>query len=211
MTQLEAATDASAQGAKADQRRLFLLIEAAVLMGAIGVMLVGNGVWALTFEGVKSADLKRALNGHSLTSAGVLVLVVGLVLLVCVAGVLIGPKANRWVGLVARLAGIAVAAVAAFSGIWLVTYYPGWAITYTGRTRRLHIDFVRARAARCVAMGSAARSRCRRLRTEHQGSQCTKRRRRRRACVAHARRHLRPAPGAVLPQRGFWPAVRGAE
>jgi len=29
------------------------------------------------------------------------------------------------------LAGIAVAAVAAFSGIWLVRYYPGWAITYS--------------------------------------------------------------------------------
>jgi hypothetical protein len=100
-------------------------------MGAIGAMLVGNGVWALTFEGVMSTDLKRTLNGHTLTSAGVLVLVVGLVLLVCVVGVLIGPKVNRWVGLVARLAGIIVAAVAAFSGIWLVKYYPGWAITYT--------------------------------------------------------------------------------
>ena len=60
-----------------------------------------------------------------------LLLVVGLVLLACVAGVLIGPKVNRWVGLVARLVGIVVAAVAAFSGIWLVRYYPGWAITYT--------------------------------------------------------------------------------
>jgi len=29
------------------------------------------------------------------------------------------------------LAAIAVAAVAAFSGIWLVRYYPGWAITYS--------------------------------------------------------------------------------
>jgi hypothetical protein len=100
-------------------------------MGAAGVMLVGTGVWALTFTGVMSRELRRALHGHTLTSAGVLVLVIGVVLLVCVAGVLIGPRVNRWVGLVARLAGIVVSAVAAFSGIWLVAYYPGWAITYS--------------------------------------------------------------------------------
>jgi hypothetical protein len=99
-------------------------------MGVTGVMLVGTGVWALTFMGAMSRELRRALNGHTLTSAGVLVLVAGLVLLVCVVGVLIGPRVNRWVGLVARLAAIVVAAVAAFSGIWLVRYYPGWAITY---------------------------------------------------------------------------------
>jgi len=99
-------------------------------MGATGVMLVATGVWALSFKGVMSRELRRALNGHTLPSVGVLLLVVGLVLLVCVVGVLIGPSVNRWVGLVARLAGIAVAAVAAFSGIWLVRYYPGWAITY---------------------------------------------------------------------------------
>src|SRR5215471_10790196 len=98
-------------------------------MGATAVMLVGTGVWALTFNSVMSRELRVALHGHTLTSAGVLVLVAGLVLLVCAAGVLIGPRVNRWVGLVARLAGIVVAAVAAFSGIWLVAYYPGWAIT----------------------------------------------------------------------------------
>jgi Fusaric acid resistance protein-like len=131
MTQVEAAADASAEGAKTDRERLVQLIVAAVLMGATGVMLVATGVWALTFKGVMSRELRAALNGHTLASAGVLVLVLGLVLLVCVGGVLIGPRVNRWVGLAARLAGIAVAAVAAFSGIWLVRYYPGWAITYT--------------------------------------------------------------------------------
>jgi hypothetical protein len=131
MTQVEAAPDASAEGARADRGRLVQLIVAAVLMGATGVMLVAIGVWALSFKGVMSRELRRALNGHTLTSAGVLVLVAGLVLLVCVVGVLIGPKVNRWFGLVARLAAIVVAAVAAFSGIWLVRYYPGWAITYS--------------------------------------------------------------------------------
>lgn len=130
MSQVEAAAAAPAEGARADRGRLVELIVAAVLMGVMGVMLTGTGVWALTFEGSMSKELTRALNGHTLTSAGVLVLVFGLVLLVCVVGVLIGPRVNRWVGLVARLAGIVVAAVVAFSGIWLVRYYPGWAITY---------------------------------------------------------------------------------
>jgi hypothetical protein len=129
MTQVEA--DAPAAGTRVDRGRLIQLIVAAVLMGAAGVMLVATSVWALTFKGSMSWELRRALNGHTLTSAGVLVLVVGLVLLVCVVGVLIGPRVNRWVGLVARLAAIVVAAVAAFSGIWLVRYYPGWAITYS--------------------------------------------------------------------------------
>ena len=87
----------------------------------------------------------------------------------------------------------------------------GYHLRGTGRTRRVHIDFVRAGAARRMAMGSSARSRCECLRTENQGSQCTKRRRRRRGCVGHARRHLRPAPRAVLQQCDFWPAVCGAE
>jgi Fusaric acid resistance protein-like len=48
------------------------LIVAAVLMGATGVMLVATGVWALTFRGVMSRELRAALNGHTLTSTGVL-------------------------------------------------------------------------------------------------------------------------------------------
>jgi hypothetical protein len=131
MTQVAAAADASAEGARADRGRLIQSIVAAVLMGAAGVMLVAAGVWALTFKGVMSKELRGALHGHTLTSAGVLVLVAGVVMLVCVVGVLIGPRVNRWAGLVARLAGIVVAAVAAFSGVWLVVYYPGWAITYS--------------------------------------------------------------------------------
>jgi hypothetical protein len=131
MTQLKAATNAPTEDAGADQRRLVQLMVAAVLMAAVGGMLVGTGVWALTFHGVMSRQLKGALNGHTLTSVGVLLLVVGLVLLACVVGVLIGPKVNRWIGLIARLAGIVIAAVAAFSGIWLVRYYPGWAIAYS--------------------------------------------------------------------------------
>ena len=169
MTQTEAAANASTEGARADQRRLVQLILAAVLMGATGVMLAGTGIWALTFEGLMSRELIRTLNGHSLTSAGQLVLVVGLVLLVCVVGVLIGPKVNRWVGLVARFVGIVVTAVVAFSGIWLASPYPGWAITYTALgglvvftltsyERELHAEWpwapLRAQVAKVFAMNT---------------------------------------------------------
>lgn len=112
-------------------RRLGQLIFAAVLMGAAGITLISTAVWAFSFHGVYSRDLRKALNGHTLTSAGVLFLVGGIVLIVCAAGVLVGPRVNRWVRLVGRLVGIVVAAAGAISSIWLVAYYPGWAVTYT--------------------------------------------------------------------------------
>jgi Fusaric acid resistance protein-like len=112
-------------------RRLGQLIFAAVLMAAAGITLIITAIWAFSFHGLYSKDLRRALGGHSLTSVGVVSLVVGIVLIVCAAGVLVGPWVNRWVGLVSRLVGIVAAAAGAISGIWLVAYYPGWAVTYT--------------------------------------------------------------------------------
>ncbi|MGO8863051.1 MAG: hypothetical protein ACLQRH_20145 [Acidimicrobiales bacterium] len=113
------------------QRLLRLSIFAAVLMGATGITLIVVAVWALSFNGLMSRDLRRALNGNSLTTAGVVLLVVGIVLIMCAVGVLVGLKTNRWVGLLSRLVGIVVGAVGAISGIWLVAFYPGWAITST--------------------------------------------------------------------------------
>ena len=112
-------------------RLLGQLIFATVLMGAAGITLIIIAIWAFSFHGSYSRDLRRALNGHTLTSVGVLSLVVGIVLVACAAGVMAGPWVNRWVGLVSRLVGIVVAAACAISGIWLVAYYPGWAVTYT--------------------------------------------------------------------------------
>jgi hypothetical protein len=113
------------------QRRLAQLIVAAVVMGAAGVMLIATAIWAFTFEGSMSRDLRRALDGHSLTTAGVVLLVIGVLLILCTVGVLVGPRLNRGVALLSRMLGIVVGAVGAISGIWLVLYYPGWAITYT--------------------------------------------------------------------------------
>jgi hypothetical protein len=110
---------------------LVQLISAAALMGAAGIMLIATAIWAFTFEGVMSRELTRVLNGHSLTAAAWLFLVIGLVLVVCAVGALAGLKVNRWIGLLSRLVGILIGAIGAVSGLWLVVYYPGWAITYT--------------------------------------------------------------------------------
>jgi heme exporter protein D len=127
----EPKTITSTESAKTSPAQVARLIVAAVLIGASGVLLVVTGGWVLNFTGTFSADLKGALGGHTLTSAGVTLLVFGMVLLACVLGILLGPSISQWIGLIARLVAIVVATVVAFSGIWLVQYYPGWAITYT--------------------------------------------------------------------------------
>ena len=70
MTQVAAAADASAEGARADRGRLVQLIVAAVLMGAAGVMLVAAGVWALTFNGVMSKELRDLPHPGNLAAEG---------------------------------------------------------------------------------------------------------------------------------------------
>jgi hypothetical protein len=72
MTQMKAAASTPTEDEKAGQRHLAKLSVAGALMAAIGAMLAGTGVGALTFNGLISRQLKNALNGHTLTSAGVL-------------------------------------------------------------------------------------------------------------------------------------------
>jgi hypothetical protein len=48
---------------------------------------------------------------------------------VCVAGVLVG-HANRWLGLVSRVIAIVIGIAVAVNSVWLVIFYPGWAVTY---------------------------------------------------------------------------------
>lgn len=106
------------------------LIFAAVMMGAAEIALISAAIWALTFDGRMSRDLRRALHGHSLTTAGAVLLAVGIVLILCAAGVLVGSRV-RWAGIVSRWAGIVIGAVGAISGIWYVADFSGWAIAYT--------------------------------------------------------------------------------
>lgn len=107
------------------------LIVAAVLMGVTAYLLIGTGMWALTFNGRISKELSHTLDGHSLTALGVLLVVVGSLLFVCMIGVWIGPRVNRWVGLTSRLVAILLEVVIATTGLWLVAFYSAWAVTCT--------------------------------------------------------------------------------
>ncbi len=68
----EAAGDVEPGAGNMVRRRLGQLIFAAVLLGAAGITLIIIAIWAFSFHGVYSRDLRRALGGHTLTSAGVL-------------------------------------------------------------------------------------------------------------------------------------------
>lgn len=105
----------------------WLTFSAIVLMIA-GVMRILDAVWAFNYTGSPPTDLRNALAGHSLATYGWIWLVAGLILLT--AGVLVlGPssqlsaEAGRWIGIIA-------AAVGAISGIFLVPYFPVWALIY---------------------------------------------------------------------------------
>ena len=106
------------------QKPAVKVIFAGVVLGAVGITLFVTAIWALSFGGSPSLDLRATLHGHSLTTFGSVLLVVGVVLAVSACGVLAGSKLARWVGIV-------LGAVVAISGLWFVAYYPGWAITYT--------------------------------------------------------------------------------
>ena len=107
-----------------DQQRSWKLIFAAVIMGVTGITLFITAIWALTYNGSLSANLRGFLHGHSLTTYGIVFLVVGIALIVLAGGVLEGSRVSRWLG-------IGLGAIGAISGIWFVAYYPGWAIAYT--------------------------------------------------------------------------------
>ena len=130
MTTTDVAQQTSAEVVSADHPGRLELVLAAVLMSATGIMLFATGLWALTFEGSMSRELTRALGGHTLTSVGALLVTVGAVLVLCVVGVLVGQAAYRWLGLVSRLIAIVIGIATAVSCVWLVAFYPGWAVTY---------------------------------------------------------------------------------
>ena len=106
------------------QKPVVKVIFAAVVMGAVGITLFGTAIWALSFDGSLSSNLRETLHGHSMTTFGSVLLAVGIALTVSAGGVLAGSKLARWVGSV-------IGAVVAISGLWFVAYYPVWAITYT--------------------------------------------------------------------------------
>ena len=87
-----------------------------------------DAIWAFGYHGAIPDNLQGALLGHSLATYGWRWLIIGVILIVAGALVL-GPsdqpsaEVSRWIGIVA-------AALAAISAIFVMPYYPVWALIY---------------------------------------------------------------------------------
>jgi hypothetical protein len=109
-------------------RRSGWLTFSAVVLIIAGTMRVIDAIWAFGYHGAIPDNLQGALLGHSLATYGWIWLIIGIVLIVAGALVL-GPsdqrsaEVSRWIGIVA-------AALAAISAIFVMPYYPVWALIY---------------------------------------------------------------------------------
>ena len=109
-------------------RRSGWLTFSAVVLIIAGIMRVIDAIWAFGYHGAIPDNLQGALLGHSLATYGWIWLIIGVVLIVAGALVL-GPsdqrsaEVSRWIGIVA-------AALAAISAIFVMPYYPVWALIY---------------------------------------------------------------------------------
>ena len=203
MTKTQVTQENSAEAVSVDHPGWLDLVLATVVMGATGVMLIATGLWALTFEGSMSRDLTRALDGHTLTSAGVLLVTVGALLVLCVVGVLVG-HAHPWLGLVSRLIAIVIGIAVAVSNVWLVTFYPGWAVTYAvlGSLIVYYLTHYE-KALHSVWRWASLRVLREGLRPQHRGSRRPQRRSPRRTVAGHGRRLRLAGTASLLPQRGL--------
>jgi hypothetical protein len=92
-------------------------------------MRIFDAIWALIHTGPVVDNLHGAIFGHSLTTYGIVWLIVGAVLVF--AGVFIlspvGVNAKM-----ARRVGIGAASIAAITAATWMPYYPVWSIVYIG-------------------------------------------------------------------------------
>ena len=109
------------------KRSGWLTFSAVVLIIA-GIMRMIDGIWAFGYHGAIPDNLQNALLGHSLKTYGWIWLIIGVVLIV--AGALVlgpsdrpGAEISRWIGIIA-------AGLAAISAIFVMPYYPVWALVY---------------------------------------------------------------------------------
>ena len=109
-------------------RRSGWLTFSVVVLIIAGIMRVIDAIWAFGYHGAIPDNLQGALLGHSLATYGWIWLIIGVILIVAGALVL-GPsdqrsaEVSRWIGIVA-------AALAAISAIFVMPYYPVWALIY---------------------------------------------------------------------------------
>jgi hypothetical protein len=100
----------------------------AVVLIIAGIMRVIDAIWAFGYHGAVPDGLQGALLGHSLATYGWVWLITGIILIA--AGVLVlgpsdrpGAEVSRWIGVIA-------AGLGAISAIFVMPYYPVWALIY---------------------------------------------------------------------------------
>jgi hypothetical protein len=109
-------------------RRSGWLTFSAIVLIIAGIMRVIDAIWAFGYHGALPDGLNGALLGHSLRTYGWLWLITG-VILIAAGALVLGPsdrpsaEVSRWVGIIA-------AALGAISAIFVMPYYPVWALIY---------------------------------------------------------------------------------
>ena len=99
----------------------------AVVLIVLGVLRIFDAIWAFEYNGTVVDNLHGAIFGHSLTTYGVVWLIVDVILIF--AGFLVmnpgglSAQISRWVG-------IAASAIAAITAITWMPYYPVWSLIY---------------------------------------------------------------------------------
>lgn len=109
-------------------RRSGWLTFSAVVLIIAGIMRVIDAIWAFGYNGAVPDGLRGALLGHSLRSYGWLWLIAGIILIA--AGALVLGPTNRPSAEVSRWIGIVAAGLGAISAIFMMPYYPVWALIY---------------------------------------------------------------------------------
>jgi len=109
-------------------RRSGWLTFSAIVLIIAGIMRVIDAIWAFGYHGALPDDLNGALLGHSLRTYGWLWLITGIILIA--AGALVLGPSDRPSAEVSRWVGIIAAALGAISAIFVMPYYPVWALIY---------------------------------------------------------------------------------
>ena len=100
----------------------------AVVLIIAGIMRVIDAIWAFGYHGAIPGNLQGALIGHSLATYGWIWLIIGVILVA--AGILVLGPGDAPSAEISRWAGIIAAALAAISAIFVMPYYPVWALLY---------------------------------------------------------------------------------
>jgi hypothetical protein len=105
------------------------LVFAGVVLLFTGVMRVFDGIWALIYDGPVVDNLHGGIFGHSLTTYGIVWVIVGAVLIFAGSFLLsplgVASTIARWIGIVGG-------AILAITAVTWMPYYPVWSLIYIG-------------------------------------------------------------------------------